>query len=122
MFSEHAIGFLTDYLNLNEAQQAQAKEILAKERPTLDSLSQQMKQGHDALMQLETSGTFDEAKVRSVASQRAQTMTDLIVEKARIHSVVPDPDSGAENQDDPTHEQTRAWFHEAPPGTAESAT
>jgi Spy/CpxP family protein refolding chaperone len=86
MFSEHAIGFLTDYLNLNEAQQAQAKDILAKEKPTLDSLSQQMKQGREALKQLETSGSFDEAKVRAVASQQAQTMTDLIVEKARIHS------------------------------------
>jgi len=88
MFSEHAIGFLTDYLNLNEAQQAQAKEIFGKEKPTLDSLSQQMKQGHEALKQLETSSTFDEAKVRSVASQQAQTMTDLIVEKARIHSAL----------------------------------
>ena len=86
MFSEHALGFLTRYLNLNEAQQAQAKEIFAKEKPTLDSLSQQMKQGHDALMQLETSGAFDENKVRGVASQQTQTMTDLIVEKARIHS------------------------------------
>ena len=86
MLSEHAIGFLTDYLSLNEAQQAQAKDILAKEKPTLDSLFQQMKQGHDALRQLETTGTFDEAKVRAVASQQSQTMTDLIVEKARIHS------------------------------------
>ena len=88
MFNEHAIAFLTDYLNLNEAQQAQAKDILAKEKPTLDSLSQQMKQGHEALKQLETSGTFDEAKVRAVASQQSQTMTDLIVEKARIHSAL----------------------------------
>jgi Spy/CpxP family protein refolding chaperone len=86
MFSDHAIAFLTDYLNLNEAQQAQAKDILAKEKPTLDSLSQQMKQGHEGLRQLENSGTFDEAKVRAVASQQSQTMTELIVEKARIHS------------------------------------
>ena len=88
MSGEHALSFLTDYLSLNEAQQAQAKDILAKEKPTLDSLSQQMKQGHEALKQLETSGTFDEAKVRAVASQQAQTMTDLIVEKARIHSAL----------------------------------
>ena len=88
MFSEHAIAFLTDYLNLTEAQQAQAKDILAKEKPTLDSLSQQMDQGHQALKQLENSGTFDESKVRAVASQQAQTMTDLIVEKARIHSAL----------------------------------
>ena len=88
MTSEHAQSFLTDYLSLNEAQQSQLKDILAKEKPTLDSLSQQMKQGHEALKQLETSGTFDEAKVRAVASQQAQTMTDLIVEKARIHSAL----------------------------------
>jgi len=88
MTSEHAQSFLTDYLSLNEAQQGQLKDILAKEKPTLDSLSQQMKQGHEALKQLETSGTFDEAKVRAVASQQAQTMTDLIVEKARIHSAL----------------------------------
>ena len=88
MTSEHAQSFLTDYLSLNEAQQGQLKDILAKEKPTLDSLSQQMKQGHEALKQLETSGTFDEAKVRAAASQQAQTMTDLIVEKARIHSAL----------------------------------
>lgn len=86
MFSEHAIGFLTDYLDLTAAQQAQVKDIVAKEKPTLDSLHQQMKQGRDELKQLETSGTFDEAKVRAAASQQSQTMTDLIVEKARIHS------------------------------------
>ena len=88
MTSEHAQSFLTDYLSLNEAQQGQLKDILAKEKPTLDSLSRQMKQGHEALKQLEASGTFDEAKVRAVASQQAQTMTDLIVEKARIHSAL----------------------------------
>lgn len=86
MFSDRAISFLTNYLSLNEAQQAQAKEILAREKPTLDSLSQQMKQGHEALKQFESAGTFDEAKVRAVASQQSQAMTDLIVEKARIHS------------------------------------
>jgi len=86
MLSDHAIGFLTDYLDLTEAQQTQVKDIVAKEKPTLDSLHQQMKQGRDALRQLETSGTFEEAKVRAAASQQSQTMTDLIVEKARIHS------------------------------------
>ena len=88
MLSDHAVGFLTDYLDLTAAQQAQVKDIVAKEKPTLDSLSQQMKQGRDALRQLETSGTFDEAKVRAAASQQSQTMTDLIVEKARIHSAL----------------------------------
>ena len=35
---------------------------------------------------INSNGAFDEAKVRAAASQQSQTMTDLIVEKARIHS------------------------------------
>jgi Spy/CpxP family protein refolding chaperone len=86
MFSEHMLGFLPDYLNLTDAQQAQMKDILAKEKPTLQPLMQQMAQSHHDLRQLEESGAFDEAKVRALASQQAQTMTELIVQKARVHS------------------------------------
>lgn len=86
MFSEHMLGFFTDYLNLSDAQQSQIKDILAKEKPTIQPLMQQMAQSHHDLRQLEESGTFDEAKVRALASQQAQTMTELIVQKARIHS------------------------------------
>jgi protein CpxP len=86
MFSEHMLGFFTDYLNLSDAQQAQMKDILVKEKPTLQPLMQQMAQSHRELRQLEESGSFDEAKVRALASQQAQTMTELIVQKARIHS------------------------------------
>ena len=86
MFSEHMLGFFADYLNLTDAQQAQMKDILAKEKPTLQPLMQQMAQSHHDLRQLEQSGAFDEAKVRALASQQAQTMTELIVQKARIQS------------------------------------
>jgi len=86
MFGEHMLGFFADYLSLSDAQQAQIKDILAKEKPTLRPLMQQMSQSHHDLRQLEESGTFDEAKVRALASQQAQTMTELIVQKARIHS------------------------------------
>src|SRR5229473_1101692 len=86
MFSEHMLGFFTDYLNLSDAQQAQMKDILAKEKPALQPLMQQMAQSHHDLRQLEESGSFDEAKVRALASQQAQTMTELIVQKARVHS------------------------------------
>jgi Spy/CpxP family protein refolding chaperone len=88
MFSEHMLGFLTDYLNFTDAQQAQMKDILAKEKPTLQPLMQQMAQSHHDLRQLEEGGTFDEAKVRALASQQAQTMTELIVQKARVHSEI----------------------------------
>jgi Spy/CpxP family protein refolding chaperone len=86
MFGEHQLEFFTDYLDLTDAQQAQAKEVLAKEKPTIQPLMQQMRESHRQLRQLEMSGTFDEGKVRNLAAQQAQTMTELIVQKARIHS------------------------------------
>ena len=84
---EHMMGFFADYLNLTDGQQAQMKAVLEKEHATLKPLMQQLHQTRQQLRQYEE-GTFDEAKVRAVASQQSQTMTDLIVEKARIHSAL----------------------------------
>ena len=46
----------------------------------------QMAQGHQQLQQLVMSGSFDEAKVRALASQQTQNMTELTVQRARIAS------------------------------------
>jgi Spy/CpxP family protein refolding chaperone len=43
-------------------------------------------QAHKDLSSLEDSGTFDEAKVRALAAQNTQAMTELFVQKARIHA------------------------------------
>jgi Spy/CpxP family protein refolding chaperone len=47
---------------------------------------QQMRQSHIAMSKLETSDTFNEAQVRAAASQQAQVITELLVQKARIKS------------------------------------
>ena len=83
---QHILNFYTDYLDLTDAQQAQMKSILTQEKPIIAPMVQQLAQTHQQLRQLEESGTFDEAKVRSVAAQQTQTMVDLIVEKARAKS------------------------------------
>jgi Spy/CpxP family protein refolding chaperone len=80
------LGFYTDYLDLTDAQQAQMKDIIAKEKPTIQPLIQQLAQGHQQMSQLEQAGTFNEASVRALASQQSQTMTELMVQKARIKS------------------------------------
>jgi len=80
------IGFYTDYLDLTDAQQAQMKDILTKEKPSIQPLMQQLRQSHQQMQALEQSGTFDEAKVRTLATQQSQAMTELIVQKARIKS------------------------------------
>ena len=85
-FGARTLGFYTDYLDLTDAQQAQIKDILTKEKPTIRPLMQQMAQSHQQMQQLEQASTFDEAKVRAVATQQSQTMTELMVQKARVKS------------------------------------
>jgi protein CpxP len=77
--------FFADYLNLTDAQQAQMKSVLEKERPTLKPLFQQLHQTHAQLKQYEE-GAYDEAKVRALAAQESQTMVELTVQKTRIHN------------------------------------
>jgi Spy/CpxP family protein refolding chaperone len=86
MFGGPMLGFYVHKLDLTDAQQAQVKAIMAKERPTLQPLMEQMTQGHSQLRDLVLSGSFDEAKAREMASQQTQTMTELTVQHARIAS------------------------------------
>lgn len=87
-FEGRMLGFMTDYLDLTEAQQVQVKQIMVTERPNVTPLVQQLAQARHQLRQLEESGAFDEAKVRALAAQQTQTMTELIVAKARIKSEI----------------------------------
>jgi len=85
-FGALMFGFYADYLDLTDAQQAQVKDILAKEKPSVLPLVQQLAQAHQQMSQFEQAGSFDEAKVRALATQQSQTMTELLVQKARIKS------------------------------------
>jgi Spy/CpxP family protein refolding chaperone len=116
-FEQHMLGMMTDYLDLTDAQQAQVKQIFDNEKPNITPLMQQLKQSHQQMRQLEESGTFDEAKVRSLASQQAQTLTDLIVEKARIKSQIfnvltPDQKAKAVRFMDRHEQRMQRHFHD----------
>jgi len=86
MVGGHGLAFFTHRLDLTDAQQAQAKDILAKEKPTLQPLFQQLAQTRHQLRQFEESGNFEEAQVRTIATQQAQTLAELTVQKARIEA------------------------------------
>jgi Spy/CpxP family protein refolding chaperone len=77
--------FFAHYLNLSDAQRTQMKAILEKERGTIKPLMQQMHQTEAQLREYEQ-GSYDEAKVRALATQQAQTQIELTVQKTRIHS------------------------------------
>jgi len=84
MFGGPMMGMMMDYLDLTDAQQAQIKQIMEKERSTMQPLREQERQSHRAIMQLITSGNFDEAKAQAIAQQAAQVQSQLMVEHARV--------------------------------------
>ncbi|HEX4487413.1 MAG TPA: Spy/CpxP family protein refolding chaperone [Terriglobales bacterium] len=86
MFGGHSLAFFAHRLDLTDEQQAQAKDIMAKEKPTLKPLFQQLAQTRHQLRQFGESGNFDEAQVRAIATQQSQTLTELTVQKARIEA------------------------------------
>ncbi len=83
-FGGPMMGFFSDYLDLTDAQQAQIKQIIAKEKPALEPLFQQEMQTHEQMMALIQSGTFDETKAQTIATQGAQVHAQLEVQHARI--------------------------------------
>ncbi len=86
MFSGHMLGFFAHRLDLTDAQQSQVKDIMAKEKPALKPLLLQLALANHQMRQFEENGNFDEAQVRTLAAQQSQTITELIVQKARIES------------------------------------
>ena len=82
---EQMMGFVADYLDLSDAQQAQIKTILQKERPAMKPLFQQSHQ-IDLQLRQYAQGTYDEAKVRALAQQKAQIEVEMTVQRTRIHN------------------------------------
>ena len=86
MFGEHMLAFYAHRLDLTDAQQSQLKDIMAKETPALKPMLLQLAQTRHQIRQLEEGENFNEAQVRTLAAQQSQTITELIVQKARIES------------------------------------
>ena len=87
-FGPHMLSYFTDVLDLTQAQQDQIKGILDKEKSAVQPLMQQLMQAHKDLSNIEESGTFDEAKIRAIVAQNTPALTELLVQKARIHSEI----------------------------------
>ena len=78
--------FLSRYLDLDDAQKAQVRDILSKQRATVKPLMQQLHQSQQQERALVEAGTFDEAQARALAAQRSQAMVELAVLKMRVES------------------------------------
>jgi Spy/CpxP family protein refolding chaperone len=72
-------------LDLTDAQKKEMFSIRLDEKAKMKPLIQKLKAGREQLRNL-PKGQFDEAKVRAIAKEQADTITDLIVEKQRMRS------------------------------------
>ena len=81
-------GMMLHQLNLTPDQKAQVKQIFEGEKPNIKPLMQQQSQSHQQMMQLITSGNFDQAKATAIATQEAQTHILMEVEHAKIGSQI----------------------------------
>lgn len=77
--------FFARQLDLTDAQREQMKAIMQKERPTIQPLMQQERSFDQQLRQY-AEGTYDEAKVRTLATQQSQVQAELAVQRTRIHN------------------------------------
>jgi Spy/CpxP family protein refolding chaperone len=82
------VEHLSRELNLTDAQTAELKAFLDTERPTVDALMKKLEESHRQLGDATANGHFDEAQVRALATQQAQTMADLIVEQERVKAKI----------------------------------
>jgi len=74
-------------LNLTDAQKKEMFSIRLEERAKMKPLVQKLKEGREQLRAL-PKGQFDEAKVRTIAKGHADIITELIVEKQRMKSMM----------------------------------
>ena len=88
MMGDSGFGMMLHQLNLSDDQKAQVKKIFEAEKPNLKPLVQQQFQSHQQMMQLITSGNFDQAKATALATQEAQTHIQMQVEHAKIASQI----------------------------------
>jgi Spy/CpxP family protein refolding chaperone len=79
------MGFFAHALNLTDDQKAQMKSIWQKEQPTMKPLFQQSRQIEQQMHQY-AEGTYDEAKVRTLATQKAQVEAEIAVQRTQIHN------------------------------------
>jgi len=120
---DHDLGFFADYLNLSDEQQAQMKAILHKEHPAIKPL---FDQSHQIDLQLRqyAEGTYDEAKVRALAAQKAQLETEITVQKTRIHNelfqvLTADQQAKMKDLEARHEERMEQRMHDAPPAPPE---
>jgi Spy/CpxP family protein refolding chaperone len=83
MFGHH-MGWIAHKLDLSDAQKAQIQSMIEVERPNFEPLVKQLAANHQQMLVATRGGSFDEAQVRTLANQQAQTLAELMVIRERL--------------------------------------
>lgn len=79
-------GMMLHRLNLTDDQKAQLKQMRQAEWGSFKPLMQQEGQLHQQMMQLVTSGSFDQTKASAIVSQEAQVHMQMQLEHLKMAS------------------------------------
>ena len=82
---EGMMGFFAKQLNLTDDQKAQMKAVMQKQHPVMKPLFEQQHQ-IDLQLRQYVEGTFDQAKVQALATQKAQIEAQITVQQTKIHN------------------------------------
>jgi Spy/CpxP family protein refolding chaperone len=113
------MGFFAKQLNLTDEQKTQMKAILQKEHPAMKPLLEQQHQ-IDLQLRQYVEGTYDAAKVQSLAAQKAQIQAQLTVAETRVHSelyqlLTPDQQSQLKEMEANREARMQQHLQDAPP-------
>jgi len=78
------MGWIARKLDLSDAQKTQVQAIIQAERPTFAPLVKQLAANHQQMLVATRGGSYDEAQVRTLATQQAQTLAELMVVRERV--------------------------------------
>jgi protein CpxP len=87
-FAGRFLGFMADYLDLSDAQQAQIKTILQNEKPNFDPLVQNLMQAHHDIEAATDAGTLDQTQALSIIEAHKDAFAQLLVEKAKTQAQI----------------------------------
>ncbi len=81
-------GHMAALLNLTSAQKAQIKTLREAQRATIKPLFQQLEQLHVQMLNATANGAFNQTTVQGIASQQAQIMAQLAVQRESLKSQI----------------------------------
>jgi len=84
MMLGHRMGWIARKLDLTDAQKTQIQALIQAEQPNLQPLVKQLAANHQQMLVATRGGSFDEAQVRTLANQQAQTLAELMVIRERV--------------------------------------